>query len=92
MTPACGPPLLRRYAALFAIGAVHAALLWFGDIRTLYAALGLLLVALRNITAQLSFALAFAAVVNSRTTAGQWRRPGSVRRSPGGVHHRSGQR
>jgi NAD(P)-dependent dehydrogenase (short-subunit alcohol dehydrogenase family) len=33
-----------------AFQAVHAALLWFGDIRTLYAALGLLLVALRNIT------------------------------------------
>ncbi|WP_020574468.1 hypothetical protein [Actinopolymorpha alba] len=37
------PRLLRRSAALFAIGAVHAALLWFSNILTLYAALSLLL-------------------------------------------------
>jgi uncharacterized protein len=43
------PRLLRRCAALFALGAAHVALLWFGDILTLYALLGLVLVALRNV-------------------------------------------
>jgi uncharacterized protein len=43
------PRLLRRCAALFALGAVHVALLWFGDILTLYALLGLVLVALRDV-------------------------------------------
>jgi uncharacterized protein len=52
------PCLLRRSAALLAVGAVHAALLWFGDILTLYAALGLLLVAPRNIKPRTAVTLA----------------------------------
>ena len=43
------PRLLRRCAVLFAIGLAHAFLLWFGDILTLYAALCLILVLLRNV-------------------------------------------
>jgi uncharacterized protein len=42
------PRLLRRCAALFALGAAHAALLWFGDIISLYALLCVVLVLLRN--------------------------------------------
>ncbi|MFE3543310.1 DUF418 domain-containing protein [Nocardia sp. NPDC059177] len=40
--------LLRRSAALLAIGLVHVYLLWVGDILTLYAVLCLLLIALRR--------------------------------------------
>ncbi|WP_166355750.1 DUF418 domain-containing protein [Phytoactinopolyspora limicola] len=43
------PRLLRRCAALFVIGLLHAAFLWFGDILTLYAGLCLILIVLRNI-------------------------------------------
>ncbi|QVI19706.1 DUF418 domain-containing protein [Nocardia tengchongensis] len=41
------PRLLRRCLALFLIGLAHVLLLWICDILTLYAALGLILVALR---------------------------------------------
>lgn len=41
------PRLLRRCLALFLIGLAHVLLLWIGDILTLYAALCLILVALR---------------------------------------------
>ncbi|GAA3131617.1 DUF418 domain-containing protein [Planomonospora alba] len=41
--------MLRRCLALFALGVLHGLLLWVGDILTLYAALGLLLLALRGI-------------------------------------------
>ncbi len=40
---------LRRCLGLFVIGVVHGLLLWIGDILTLYAVLGLILLALRNI-------------------------------------------
>ncbi|MFF3437636.1 DUF418 domain-containing protein [Streptosporangium sp. NPDC002721] len=43
---------LRRCLGLFAIGALHGLLLWVGDILTLYAALGLVLLAARNIGAR----------------------------------------
>lgn len=43
------PRLLRRCGALFLIGLAHVALLWIGDILTLYALLCLILVILRKI-------------------------------------------
>ncbi|MFI1016603.1 DUF418 domain-containing protein [Streptomyces sp. NPDC020965] len=43
-----GPRFLRRLAALFAIGAVHAVVLFPGDILTTYAVLGLILFAARR--------------------------------------------
>ncbi|MFI0480282.1 DUF418 domain-containing protein [Actinomadura sp. 9N215] len=43
------PRLLRRCGVLFAIGLVHVLFLWFGDILTLYAALCLILILLRNV-------------------------------------------
>ncbi|GGQ60797.1 DUF418 domain-containing protein [Couchioplanes azureus] len=43
------PRFLRRLAALFAIGALHAVVLFPGDILTTYACLGLLLLALRRL-------------------------------------------
>ncbi|WP_194819967.1 DUF418 domain-containing protein [Nocardia sp. XZ_19_385] len=41
--------LLRRCAALLVIGFAHVSLLWLGDILTLYAVLGLILIACRNL-------------------------------------------
>ncbi|WP_039813819.1 DUF418 domain-containing protein [Nocardia otitidiscaviarum] len=49
------PRLLRRCLALFLIGLAHVMLLWFGDILTLYAALGLILVLLRKIRPRTAF-------------------------------------
>ncbi|WP_280234627.1 DUF418 domain-containing protein [Nocardia cyriacigeorgica] len=43
------PRLLRRCAALLLIGIAHICLLWIGDILTLYAVLGVILVLLRKI-------------------------------------------
>ncbi|WP_440087885.1 DUF418 domain-containing protein [Streptosporangium sp. LJ11] len=43
---------LRRCLGLFVIGVLHGLLLWVGDILTLYAALGLVLLAARNIGAR----------------------------------------
>ncbi|MCX4733720.1 DUF418 domain-containing protein [Streptomyces sp. NBC_01363] len=43
------PRFLRRLTGLFMIGVVHAVILFPGDILTLYAALGLILLALRRI-------------------------------------------
>ncbi|MGW6455380.1 DUF418 domain-containing protein [Streptomyces sp. NPDC055078] len=43
------PRFLRRLTGLFAIGVVHAVVLFPGDILTLYAVLGLILLALRRI-------------------------------------------
>lgn len=41
--------LLRRCAALLAVGFAHVSLLWLADILTLYAVLGLILIACRNL-------------------------------------------
>ncbi|MEU0568637.1 DUF418 domain-containing protein [Nonomuraea sp. NPDC005983] len=41
--------MLRRCLGLFVIGVLHGILLWVGDILTLYAALGLILLAVRNV-------------------------------------------
>ncbi|GII05444.1 DUF418 domain-containing protein [Planobispora takensis] len=43
------PRMLRRCLALFVLGVLHGFLLWIGDILTLYATLGVLLLAMRNI-------------------------------------------
>jgi uncharacterized protein len=43
------PRFLRRLSGLFVIGALHAVILFPGDILTLYAVLGLILLALRHI-------------------------------------------
>jgi uncharacterized protein len=43
---------VRRCLALFAIGLLHGLLLWIGDILTLYAALGMVLLGLRGIRAR----------------------------------------
>ncbi|MEU7854018.1 DUF418 domain-containing protein [Nonomuraea sp. NPDC049141] len=42
--------MLRRCLGLFVIGVLHGFLLWIGDILTLYATLGLILLAMRNIS------------------------------------------
>lgn len=42
------PKMIRRLASLWIIGAIHAVLLFHGDILTTYAVLGLLLLALRH--------------------------------------------
>jgi uncharacterized protein len=44
------PRLARRLAALFVLGLVHAVLLFFGDVLTLYAVAGTALLALRHLT------------------------------------------
>lgn len=44
-----GPRFLRRLAGLFVLGALHAVLLFPGDILTLYALLGLALLAVRDL-------------------------------------------
>lgn len=52
------PRMLRRQLALLAIGLVHGALLFYGEILTLYALLGLVLLALRGLTARVAAILA----------------------------------
>lgn len=45
-----GPgPILRRLIALFAIGLIHAHLLWWGDILTIYAAMAFALICIRRL-------------------------------------------
>ncbi|MFF0445785.1 DUF418 domain-containing protein [Streptomyces sp. NPDC004609] len=54
------PGFLRRLTGLFAFGAVHAVLLFSGDILTLYAVLGLILLALRGIRPRTAVRIAVA--------------------------------
>lgn len=42
------PKMIRRLASLWIIGAIHAVLLFYGDILTTYAVMGLILLALRH--------------------------------------------
>lgn len=63
------PRMLRRQAGLFAIGALHAVLLFHGDILTTYALLGLLLLALRNLREVTQLRLAFGLIAS---TAALW--------------------
>ncbi len=51
------PTYLRRLATLFVIGALHAVLLWNGDVLHIYAGLGVLLLAVRNLPGRWIFAL-----------------------------------
>ncbi|MEU7578524.1 DUF418 domain-containing protein [Streptomyces sp. NPDC041068] len=57
------PRFLRRLTGLFAIGAVHAVVLFPGDILTLYAVLGLVLLALRGIRPRTAVRVAVALLV-----------------------------
>lgn len=45
------PRMLRRQLALLALGLVHGALLYYGEILSTYALLGLVLLAARNLSA-----------------------------------------
>ncbi|MFF1917490.1 DUF418 domain-containing protein [Streptomyces sp. NPDC058239] len=54
------PRFLRRLTGLFVIGAVHAVVLFPGDILTLYAVLGLILLALRRIQPRTAVRIAVA--------------------------------
>ncbi|GLU27375.1 DUF418 domain-containing protein [Brucella sp. NBRC 12950] len=57
------PRMLRRQAGLFVIGAIHAVVLFHGDILTTYAVLGLVLLALRNRTDRFLTVLAVMLIV-----------------------------
>ncbi|MFE7116173.1 DUF418 domain-containing protein [Streptomyces sp. NPDC057654] len=57
------PRFLRRLAGLFVIGAVHAVILFPGDILTLYAVLGLVLLALRRVPPRTAVRIAAALLV-----------------------------
>lgn len=59
---AFGPSFLRRLTGLFVLGALHAVLLFYGDILTTYALLGLVLLAVRRIEPRTAL-LAAAAIV-----------------------------
>ncbi|GAA0711233.1 DUF418 domain-containing protein [Dactylosporangium roseum] len=59
------PRFLRRLSGLFVLGTLHAVLLFPGDILTLYALLGLVLLALRRITSQRALNLALVVTVLS---------------------------
>ncbi|MFC8528778.1 hypothetical protein [Nocardia sp. NPDC057227] len=61
MAPA--PRLVRRCLALLTLGVLHVELLWLNDILTLFAVLGLLLVALRGIGDRAALILAGALLV-----------------------------
>ncbi|MEV0261239.1 DUF418 domain-containing protein [Streptomyces sp. NPDC050617] len=57
------PRFLRRLTGLFVIGAVHAVVLFPGDILTLYAVLGLILLALRRLRPRTAVRVAVALLV-----------------------------
>lgn len=57
------PRILRRQAGLWLIGVVHAVLLFYGDILTTYAVLGLILLALRHQSDDRLFGIAKALVL-----------------------------
>ncbi|MEV0156946.1 DUF418 domain-containing protein [Micromonospora sp. NPDC050686] len=59
---AFGPSFRRRLAGLFVLGAVHAVLLFHGDILTTYALLGLVLLAVRRIEPRTALVAAAAIV------------------------------
>jgi len=63
------PRMLRRQVGLFAIGAFHAVVLYYGDILTTYAVLGLLLLALRGLSDRAKIALAVLLLI---ATAALW--------------------
>lgn len=54
------PRFLRRLTGLFVLGGIHAVVLFPGDILTLYAVLGLILLALRHIPARTAIRIAVA--------------------------------
>ncbi|WP_405186822.1 DUF418 domain-containing protein [Streptomyces anulatus] len=54
------PRFLRRLTGLFVLGGIHAVVLFPGDILTLYAALGLILLALRRIPPRTAIRIAIA--------------------------------
>ncbi|AXK55847.1 DUF418 domain-containing protein [Pseudomonas protegens] len=59
------PRMLRRQLALLAIGLVHGALLFYGEILTLYALLGLVLLALRGLSARWAATLALVLITGT---------------------------
>jgi uncharacterized protein len=63
------PRIIRRQTGLFVIGALHALILFHGDILTTYAILGLLLVAIRRVSNNAKLLLAFTLMLS---TAAFW--------------------
>lgn len=59
------PRMLRRQLALLAIGLVHGALLFYGEILSLYALLGLVLLALRGLSARWAATLALVLITGT---------------------------
>jgi uncharacterized protein len=67
------PTYLRRLGVLFVIGALHATLIWFGDILILYAINGVILLALSRFPVKILLRLALAlAIFTSLLPAIQW--------------------
>ncbi|GGK40356.1 hypothetical protein GCM10010124_36360 [Pilimelia terevasa] len=69
---AFAPRFVRRLAGLFAIGLLHALLLFHGDILMLYATLGLALLALHRVPSRVAAVLAGALVVGGVHYYGVW--------------------
>ncbi|MGC5702237.1 DUF418 domain-containing protein [Pseudomonas sp. NFXW11] len=59
------PRMLRRQLALLAIGLVHGALLFYGEILSLYALLGLVLLMLRGLSARWAASLALLLIIST---------------------------